>query len=347
MFISETNTIREALEKLNQAADKVLFLTTAGRRLTAALTDGDVRRYLLAGGTLDDPASAAANHHPITARSREEAEEKLARLHCIAIPVVRADGTVEDVVLDTQTAPLTASYPQLALPVVIMAGGKGTRLEPYTKILPKPLIPVGELPIMEHIMRQFRRFGCTEFHSIVNYKKQLIKAYFSENEQPYDIRWYDEDKPLGTGGGLSLLKGKVDKTFFLTNCDVLILTDYEKLLRFHRENGSAVTMVCAEKRVTVPYGVIEADADGAITAMREKPEFSFLTNTGLYLVEPEVLCDIAPDVLIGFPDIIAAQQARGRKVSTYTVPEDDWLDMGQMDELKRMEKLLRERGSAE
>lgn len=338
MFISETNTIREALEKLNQAADKVLFLTTAGRRLTAALTDGDVRRYLLAGGTLDDPASAAANHHPITARSREEALRLLSERNCIAVPVLDDSGHIEDIVL--KGADVSAPHAALNLPVVIMAGGKGTRLEPYTKILPKPLIPVGDLPIMEHIMRQFRQYGCTEFHSIVNYKKQLIKAYFSESDEHYDTFWYDEDKPLGTGGGLSLLKGKVDKTFFLTNCDVLILTDYEKLLRFHRESGSAVTMVCAEKHVTIPYGVIETSEEGTITAMREKPEFKFLTNTGMYLVEPEVLEDIGEDEVIGFPDIIERQQARGRKVSAYTVSEGDWLDMGQMDELEKMRKRL-------
>lgn len=338
LCISENHNIRDALSQLNQTAKKILFIINGENILLAALTDGDIRRYLLAGGTLDDAVTHAGNHHPITARSREEALRLLSQWNCIAVPVLDAGGHIADIVL--KGAAVSVPHAALGLPVVIMAGGKGTRLEPYTKILPKPLIPVGDLPIMEHIMRQFRCCGCTEFHAVVNYKKQLIKAYFSENEEQYDTFWYDEDKPLGTGGGLSLLKGKVDKTFFLTNCDVLLLTDYEKLLRFHRESGSAVTMVCAEKRVTVPYGVIEADADGAITAMREKPAFSFLTNTGLYLVEPEVLDDIAPGVAAGFPDIIAAQQKKGRKVSAYTVPEDDWLDMGQMDELEKMRKRI-------
>ncbi|MBS1368008.1 MAG: NTP transferase domain-containing protein [Oscillospiraceae bacterium] len=205
---------------------------------------------------------------------------------------------------------------------------------------PKPLIPVGDLPIMEHIMRQFRQYGCTEFHGIVNYKKQLIKAYFSENEEHFNTIWYDEDKPLGTGGGLNLLKGKLSGTFFLTNCDLLIFTDYEKLLRFHRESGSAVTMVCAEKRVTIPYGVVETGEGGVITAMREKPAFQFLTNTGLYLVEPEVLDDIGEDEVIGFPDIIERQRRKGRRVSAYTVGEEDWLDMGQLDELEKMRERL-------
>ena len=145
---------------------------------------------------------------------------------------------------------------------------------------------------------------------------------------------------MGTGGGLSLLKGKLSGTFFLTNCDLLIFTDYEKLLRFHRESGSAVTMVCAEKRITIPYGVVETGEGGVITAMREKPAFQFLTNTGLYLVEPEVLDDIGEDEVIGFPDIIERQRHKGRRVSAYTVGEEDWLDMGQLDELEKMRERL-------
>ena len=241
LCIQPAHTVQQALRQLDQTGKKILFLTDAAGHLTAALTDGDVRRYLLAGGTLEDSAANAGNRHPIAARSREEALRLLARHGCVAVPVLDGDGCVTDIVLngERQTEPL----PALGVPVVIMAGGKGTRLEPYTKILPKPLIPVGDLPIMEHIMRQFRQYGCTEFHGIVNYKKQLIKAYFSENEEHFNTVWYDEDKPLGTGGGLSLLKGKLSGTFFLTNCDLLIFTDYEKLLRFHRENGSAVTMV--------------------------------------------------------------------------------------------------------
>ena len=232
LCIQPAHTVQQALRQLDQTGKKILFLTDAAGHLTAALTDGDVRRYLLAGGTLEDSAANAGNHHPIAASSREEALRLLARHGCVAVPVLDGEGCITDIVLEgeRQTEPCAA----LGLPVVIMAGGKGTRLEPYTKILPKPLIPVGDLPIMEHIMRQFRQYGCTEFHGIVNYKKQLIKAYFSENEEHFNTVWYDEDKPLGTGGGLSLLKGKLSGTFFLTNCDLLIFTDYEKLLRFHR-----------------------------------------------------------------------------------------------------------------
>ena len=337
LCIDKAAILRDAMGRLNQTAKKAL-LVMDGDTLFGTLTDGDVRRFLLSGGTLDDVVASAAHTAPRTATTEEQARELLATGEFSVIPMVDNNGRLVRIVLSKE-APQPLG--QLNLPVVIMAGGKGTRLEPYTKILPKPLIPVGDLPIMEHIMQRFLPYGCTEFHGIVNYKKQLIKAYFSENEQHYTTFWYDEDKPLGTGGGLSLLKGKLDKTFFLTNCDVLILADYAELLRFHRESSSVVTMVCAQKKVTIPYGVIETDSSHAITAMREKPEFSFLTNTGMYVVEPEVLDDIEDGVAIGFPDIIAAQQAKGREVSAYTVPEDAWLDMGQIEELKRMEEKLK------
>ena len=162
----ETESLRTALARLNQNEKKILFLSDIAGRLTAALTDGDVRRYLLSGGTLEDSAANAGNHRPITATGREEAIRLLAQHGCIAVPVLDGAGRIMDIVLEDERQ--AEPHAALGLPVVIMAGGKGTRLEPYTKILPKPLIPVGDLPIMEHIMRQFRQYGCTEFHGIVN-----------------------------------------------------------------------------------------------------------------------------------------------------------------------------------
>ena len=333
----------DTMKKLDETGQRILFIAPEGK-LKAVVTDGDIRKCILRGGALSAPLTQAANYHPhsLPVAERGRARAELQRLGIDALPILDKHGVITDIVFAGGVD--VDNRKKVDIPVVMMAGGLGTRLYPYTKILPKPLIPVGDLPIMEHIMRQFRRYGCTEFHSIVNYKKQLIKAYFSENEEKYDTFWYDEDKPLGTGGGLSLLKGHVRQTFFLTNCDVLILTDYEKLLRFHRETGSAVTMVCAEKHVTIPYGVVETGENGVITAMREKPAFQFLTNTGMYLVEPEVLDDIGENEVIGFPDVIERGRQKGRRVSAYTVREDDWLDMGQLDELEKMWERLYGRG---
>lgn len=341
LCVNKNQTVRDAMRQLSHTAKRILFVLD-GSILIGTLTDGDVRRYLLNGGSMDDAAGAAAYRRSATAADRKQAERLLKKNkdRFYGIPIVGRDGKLLDIVLPTEPAEL--SLPSLQIPVVIMAGGRGTRLDPYTRILPKPLIPVGELPIIEHIMRQFEAYGCTEFHVIVNYKKQLLKAYFNESDQHYNVTWYDEDQPLGTGGGLYLLKGRMDRTFFFTNCDILLRSDYASMLKFHQVGGNVITMIGAYKSLTIPYGVVDIENGGDIKAMREKPELSFLTNAGMYIVEPEVLEDIQDGVPIGFPEIIEAQRTKGKKVSVYPVNELEWMDMGQLDELLRMKKELGE-----
>jgi len=338
LYAERNVSIREAMRKLDALENKVLLLCDEAGHLTGTLTDGDVRRFLLGGGTLDDAADAASNRAPIVARTLGQAKTLYDKNQYRVIPIVNEEREIIGVFVGE--ADRLHSYAKLNIPVVINAGGRGSRLEPYTRILPKPLIPVGELPIIEHIVRQFEPYGCDRFHVIVNYKKQLIKAYFSENERQYQLCWYDEEKPLGTGGGLSLLRGNIQSTFFLTNCDILLLSDYEDMLRYHKAQGNAITMVAARKNVVIPYGVVETGEDGTIEEFREKPAFDFLTNTGMYIVEPEVLNDIEEDVPIGFPTIMEQQKAKGKKIGAYTVAEDQWLDMGQLEELEQMRKRL-------
>lgn len=342
LCVEQAATVRDAMRQLNQTAKKILFVLQDSK-LYGTLTDGDVRRFLLSGGKMDASVADAAHRHPKTAENLEQAKALLRSecCHLTAVPVIDAGGTLLDILMgpeNIQESPL----PQLGLPVVIMAGGMGKRLDPYTRILPKPLIPVGDLPIIEHIMQRFLQYGCTEFHIIVNYKKELLKAYFSDSRQDYHIHWYDEETPLGTGGGLSMLKGCLDGSFFFTNCDILLHSDYAKMAEFHRTGGNAVTIVGAYKNLTIPYGIVETGEGGVITAFREKPELSFLTNTGLYLVEPEVLADIPGDKPQGFPDIIEFQRQKGRRTAVYPVSEEEWLDMGQLEELEKMRKKLSE-----
>lgn len=330
------DSLREAMKRLDEVQKKIIFVTDSGK-LVASLTDGDLRRFLLKGGSLSEKAINAANKTPKFAMSINGAKKLLEDAQYVAVPLINVAGKIEDIVFsDNQTE--SKKYSELNVPVVIMAGGKGTRLDPYTKVLPKPLIPIGEKPIIEHIMHQFAEFGCSEFHIIVNYKKQLIKAYFSEINFPYKIYWYDEDKPLGTGGGLSLLKGHINQTFFLTNCDIIVNSDYKDILHFHKQHGNVTTMVCAYKNVVIPYGVVETAENGVIVNLKEKPEISFQTNTGVYVVEPEILNKIEKGKAVGFPDIISRKDIG--KVAAYPISENDWLDMGQLDELERMRKRL-------
>lgn len=329
-----TISAAEAMQRIDANAGGILFLADEQDVLVGCISDGDIRRFLLSGGKIDAPAYQAANRRPRAAHTADEAKRLYHSKNYVAIPVVDAANHITDIYAGSDTCRKTCA--PLNIPVVINAGGRGTRLDPYTKVLPKPLIPVGELPIIEHIIKGFQSYSCNEFHIIVNYKREIMKAYFAENEDKYDITWYDEDIPLGTGGGLALLKGKLDGTFFFTNCDNLLTANYGRILEFHREQKNAVTMICAYKNITLPYGVVEMGMNGKIEAMKEKPLLSFLTNTGIYIVEPEVLGDIEDNVPVGFPDIVERERRMGRNAAVFPVSENDWMDMGQLTELEKM-----------
>ena len=339
LFIAPEATVLEALRKLDETGQRILFIAPEGR-LAAALTDGDIRKFFLRGGTPDQPIDLAANYHPLSLpiAERGRAKEVLQTHRIDALPILDKRGVITDIVfahgLDVD------NRKRANIPVVMMAGGLGTRLYPYTKILPKPLIPVGEQPIAELIMDRFRDFGCREFTMIVNYKRGMIKSYFAELEKDYTVDFADEDVFMGTGGGLCLLKGKMHSPFFFTNCDTLLDVDFGDIYEYHKKHGNLITMISACNHYTVPYGVVELGEDGGIAAMREKPELDFLTNTGVYVVEPRVVEEMRDGEKIGFPDVIERYRLAGERVGVYPISENSWMDMGQMEELEKMRRKL-------
>ncbi|MCR4740305.1 MAG: NTP transferase domain-containing protein [Lachnospiraceae bacterium] len=340
-FIIDGNrTVLNAMEQLDELAFKVLFIEDEDG-IKASLTDGDIRRYILRNGDLNSPVSEVANRDPkyLINAGREEALRFLKQNAIEAVPLVDENLRIYDVVYwnDEQ---LKLKRNHIGCPVVMMAGGKGTRLKPYTNILPKPLIPVGEKPIAEHIIDQFCAYGCNEYHLILNYKKNMIKAYFGEIERDYEINYADEDEPLGTGGGLSLLKRKIKETFILTNCDILINEDISKIFRYHKDNKNLITMVCSLVNYQIPYGIVHLSESGKIASLEEKPEMSFFTNTGCYIVEPEVLDGIPDNTYINFPDIMESYMKKGMNVSMFPISSRSWFDMGQKDELEKMRLYL-------
>lgn len=327
-------TVSETMQRIDLNAEGILFIIDKDNILIGCITDGDIRRFLLAGGKMDANITCAVNKNPKCAKSLDEAKQLYNDRDYVFIPII--DDHKRILSLYSGKKQEVKKHNALNIPVVINAGGKGTRLDPFTKVLPKPLIPVGELPIIEHIIKEFSSYSCDEFHIIVNYKKDLIKAYFSDNNNGYNIIWHDEDKPLGTGGGISFLRNKLNSTFFFVNCDALLKTNYESLINFHKENNNVITMVCAYKNMNIPYGVVEMGKNGTIKKINEKPLISFLTNTGIYVVEPEVIDDIEDNTKIDFPDIIEMERKKGKKVAVFPVSESDWMDMGQLPELKKM-----------
>ncbi len=333
LLISKESTVLQAMRCLSETAMHILMLVEDAR-LIGVLTDGDIRRFILAGGDLSDSCSLAANKNPKTVRPGDfvGAERFFRSVDTSCVPVVDEDGVPCDLYLEKETSNYKNS---VSLPVVIMAGGLGTRLYPYTKILPKPLIPVGDIPIIEHIINRFAGFGCDDFHVIVNHRKEMIKAYFNESSRP-DIKFTDEDTPLGTAGGLSLLKGRVRETCFLTNCDILVDADYASIYAEHKEKGNLITVVSAFKHIVIPYGVIKLSEGGEIAEFNEKPRIDVLTNTGFYLIEPQVIEDLPDNTSTTMPEIIEHYRNRGERVGVYPIREDAFMDMGQLEELETM-----------
>ncbi|NWQ39157.1 NTP transferase domain-containing protein [Bacillus sp. EB106-08-02-XG196] len=337
-LIDENSTMIEAMEVLDKVAKKVLFVIRDGQ-FVAAITDGDIRRWILKKGNLEAQVKDIANYNPkyIYEEEKMSAKEYMRKYSIEALPILNNEKDIVSVVLWNDEI---KRQKDLQVPVVIMAGGLGTRLYPYTQVLPKPLIPIGEIPIAEHIINSFNEYGNNQYFLVVNHKKNMIKAYFNEIEKNYEVNYVDEDQPLGTGGGLSLLKGKINSTFILTNCDILIDGDYEKIYDYHKKEKNLITMVCSLKNIKIPYGVIQINDTGEIEEMKEKPKFSFFTNTGMYVVESRVIEELEENKAIGFPDIIDKYKKAGEKIGVYPISENAWLDMGQLDEMEKMTKRL-------
>jgi dTDP-glucose pyrophosphorylase len=339
-MIPPSMKVIEAMSAIDRIGEGIAFVCEE-ERLLGTLSDGDVRRHILRGGDLGACVSNVANPNfrYLNPEDISSAQEIMQRHKLRAIPVLDERDRLISICFANNVVVRSGS--KLGLPVVIMAGGKGTRLHPYTKVLPKPLIPIGDIPITMHIMQNFAAYGCNAFTMIVNHQKELIKAYFSDIDAPFSVDYAEESKPLGTGGGLKLLEGRIETTFFMTNCDIIVEADYADIIRYHRKNENLVTMVCAVKKVTVPYGTVKLDPNGLIEDIVEKPTFSFLTNTGFYVVEPRVFDYIPEGAFIHITDIIERCSAGGERVGVYPVAESQWMDMGQLDE---MEKMLERRG---
>ena len=193
---------------------------------------------------------------------------------------------------------------------------------------------------MERILDRFRDFGVRKFYATVNYRKNMIKSYFSEGTADYDICYVEEDKPLGTAGSLGLIGERFDRPFIVTNCDILIHADYADIYKYHMEAENELTIVTALKNIVVPYGVVHSSENGMITAMEEKPKLSYFVNTGMYILSPKLLEEIPKDTFYHMTDLADKLLQEGRRVGMYPISEDSFLDMGEFEEMHRMEEKL-------
>ena len=341
-IVQENVTAFEAMKHIDSGARGIVFVCR-GMKLCAVVTDGDIRRYILQGGDLSQPVIKIASLNPVylTSENELQAADLMQQKSITAVPIVNSKKEIVDIRFWREVIQSKKEEKKcLDIPLVIMAGGKGTRLKPYTDILPKPLIPVGDKTITEHIMDRFAEYQCNHVTMIVNYKKDFIKAYFAENEIKRNITFLEEQDYLGTGGGLRLLSGLVEGTFFMSNCDILIEADYADILEYHKKSGNILTMICVKKRIEIPYGTVQLNEENQIVGLKEKPGFDYLINTGFYVIEPEFIECIPKDTFVHITDVIEKSIADGNRIGSYIIEDDAWMDMGQLDELEKMKEKM-------
>ncbi|HBL22511.1 MAG TPA: nucleotidyltransferase [Deltaproteobacteria bacterium] len=339
-LISSGSSVKEAMKQLDRTARKTLFVVGANGRLAGSLSDGDIRRWILSGGDLNDEVAKACFRSPLTARKgedRKNLKEEILRRRISCVPVLDDDDEVVDV-LDWDVLVggqiERKAKGKIDIPVVIMAGGLGSRLDPFTKILPKALIPIGEKTIIETIIDRFREYGVDRFFVSINYKAKVIKAYFEDLNPAYGITYLYEDEPLGTAGGLASLSGLIAGPFLITNCDILLDADYADLVEFHRKNNHDITLVASVKHFHIPYGICEIKNGGELIGISEKPEYSFLVNAGMYVIDSALLGLIPRGEVFHMTQFIEKAQAEGKRIGIYPVGEKAWIDVGEWAEYK-------------
>ena len=339
-------TIKEAMEALDKTAEKVLLVVDENQALIGCLTDGDIRRYILKGRDLTSVIEDAYKSNPIFIFQEDFDREKIKAVFLKkkinVIPILDQDRKVVDFITwEKAFGNNRKSQDQkLNVPVVIMAGGSGTRLEPFTKVLPKPLIPVGDKPVIDHIIDRFRAYGASEFYLTIHHKSKILRAYFEEKSPDYFIGFAEEDEPRGTAGSLTLLKDKLNRPFFVSNCDIIIEADYADIFRFHTNNNYDITLVASAKQYNIPYGICELNGTGSLERIKEKPEYNFLVNTGLYVLNPSVI-DLIPDNgLFHITHLIDKVKENNGTIGVYPVSEKAWVDVGQWAEYRNALKMI-------
>lgn len=343
MLIDEATTIKDVLKRLEKYKCRIVYVTREDK-LLGSVSEGDIRRFLLHDNDISKKAVEIMNTSPKTfyENQKEEIKTIFMSSELYSVPIVNYNREI--VAICFRDTLVERDKEAIDIPVVIMAGGKGTRLYPYTKLLPKALVPIGDIPILEHIINRFKGYGCRDFRLVVNHKKSMIRSYMDSVKEGYEVAYVEESEPLGTGGGLALLEGEDIKEFFLSNCDILIDADYKKIYDFHKNNRNFITIIAAEKTNKIPYGVIKA-ADGVFCDMQEKPVQKCIINTGMYIVDGALINMIEKNTRVDFTELIHMSHKLGKRIGVYTIEEKAYMDMGQLEELEKMREQLGYKGA--
>jgi len=332
IILSPETTILVSLKKMDEVKRKLLIVY-GDDKFIGLLSIGDIQRAIINSVDLNEPISGIIKKDIIVSNpehSIEEIKSLMLSIRAEFMPIVDFEGKLSNVLFWENLFSLEEKAPlsQFNMPVVIMAGGFGTRLKPITNVLPKPLIPIGDKTMVEEIFDRFNKHGCTNFYLSVNYKSDLIEYYLRNQNLPYNLDFFKESKPMGTGGSLALLKNKINQTFIVTNCDILIEQDYSEIIDYHKKNKNEITIVAALKHLPIPYGIIETGENGQLLDLKEKPELTYKINSGMYILEPHLLGEIPSDEFYHITQLIENVKNRNGKIGVFPVSEKSWKDVG-------------------
>lgn len=335
--IKNNATLLQALKQMDKIDGKLLIVLNDEELFSGLLSVGDIQRAIIQNKPLSSTVKDALRDKIKIAGpgdSFEDIKAMMLEFRMELCPVVGPDRNVlkvyywEELFADKKMEPIRP----FKLPVVIMAGGEGRRMRPLTNVLPKPLIPINKKTIIEEIIESFAVHGCSDFHISVNYKAEMIEHYLKSLNLPFNINFFKEDQPLGTAGSLSLLKHKIQETFFVSNCDILIKQDYSEILNYHYDNDNLITVVASMRNFHIPYGTIETIEGGQLINIIEKPDLTFKVNSGIYILEPEVLSYITDNDLYHITDLINDVKKQNKKIGVFPVSEGSWTDIGSWEE---------------
>lgn len=342
LLIKKDTSIIEALKKIGKSAEKNLIVVDNNNNLLGILSDGDLRRAILKKKKLTNKIDKIFNKKPLFFYEKnfniEDAKKILIEKKIFFAPIVDIQNRVKDVLTWDKifSKKKIKKFLKRNIPVIIMAGGKGTRLEPFTKVLPKPLIPIDDKPVIEHIIDSFTNFGSKKFFISLNYKSKILKSFFEELNPSYSIKYLEENIPLGTAGSLHFLKSKIKGDFYVTNSDVILKVDHNDLYNFHKDNKNDITIVVVAKEYEIPYGTCEINSKGELNTINEKPKFNFLINSGLYLFNHKILNYVKKNKRLDMNELIQVAIKKRKKIKIFPVAEKEWIDVGQWVEYKKI-----------
>lgn len=347
VLIDKSNSIIQTMRMMDEHKTKSL-LVYDGTIFVGLITIGDLQRAIIANRSFEEPIGKLIdNDNKIYAHisdSKEKIKSWMLKVRAEIMPVLDDNNNLIDIIFwddlfDIKGTPNDGRN-KIDLPVVIMAGGKGTRLKPLTNVIPKPLIPIGDKTIIEAIMDQFMSIGCHKFYMSVNYKSDMIKYYLRQLKTSYDIEFFKEDRPLGTIGSVSLLRKKINSPFFVSNCDSITEQDYRDVYDYHVSNKNDMTIVTMVKSFKIPYGVIDTGKDGLMIDLKEKPEQNYQVNTGVYILNPKLIYEIPEGQFFHITHLMQKVKANGGRIGCFPVSEESWHDMGEWPEYLKMINIL-------